>query len=112
MFILVRLKGHQGFSPGPRGVTYSGSTFPNTELLGVPGAESPLGQKFPAQNVSPLPIGLSADGEACSRPIWGKGEEQEKREQTDQGPEKSSTLKLAFPLSGEEPRIPGAARRV
>lgn len=31
------------------------------------------------------------------------------KEQTDQGPEKSSTLKIAFPLSGEEPRIPGAA---
>lgn len=30
-------------------------------------------------------------------------------EQTDQRLEKSSTLKIAFPLSGEEPRIPEAA---
>ena len=47
-------KGTRVSPQGPRGVTYSGSTFPNTELLlGVPGARKPWARSF-LLRMSPL----------------------------------------------------------
>lgn len=73
---------------------------PNTESSGVPGARKPWARSF-LLRMSPPSMRLSADGEACSRHIWGKGEEQERSRQT--RAQRRAALKIAFPLSGRNP---------